>query len=109
MDQPPGFAVANNALLYPIATGLLHLPTTSIYLDAYVFEDYDLADNLFGLAPLINQGLTATFSSTNVSFDAPTPDGPRTIIYGTKHPSENVWHLSLPSHNRSPGDDNRAQ
>ncbi len=42
--------------------------------------------------------LTATFSSINVSFDAPTPAGPRTILYGTKRPSDNVWNLSLPTH-----------
>jgi hypothetical protein len=96
MDHPPAFAVANNALIYPTATGQLHLPSTTIYLDAYIFADHELADNLFGLAPLVNRGLTATFSNTKVSFDAPTTAGPRTILYGTKHPSENVWHFSLP-------------
>ncbi len=63
-DHPPGFAVANNSLIYPTAIGQLHLAATTIYLDAFVFSDHDLADNLFGLAPLVNQGLTATFSST---------------------------------------------
>ncbi len=98
MDHPPAFAVANNALIYPTATGQLHLPSTTIYLDAYIFVDHELADNIFGLAPLVNQGLTATFSNTKVSFDAPTTADPRIILYGTKHPSENVWHFSLPRH-----------
>ncbi len=61
-----------------------------MYLAAYIFADHELADNLFGLAPLVNQGLTATFSNTKVAFDAPITAGPCTILYGTKHPSENV-------------------
>jgi hypothetical protein len=93
-----GFAVANNSLIYPTATGQLHLPATTINLDAFVFSDHDLADNLFGLAPLVNQGLTATFSNTNVSFDAPTSSGSRTILYGTKNPTDNVWYFTLPQH-----------
>ena len=97
-DSPSGFAVANNSLIYPTAIGQLHLLATTIYLDAFVFSDHDLADNLFGLAPLVNQGLTATFSSTEVSFDAPTSSGSRTILYGTKNPTDNVWHFSLPQH-----------
>ena len=97
-DHPPGFAVANNSLIYPTAIGQLHLPATTIYLDAFVFSDHDLADNLFGLAPLVNQGLTATFSNTKVSFDAPTSSGSRTILYGTKNPTDNVWYFSLPQH-----------
>ncbi len=97
-DSPPGFAVANNSLIYPTAIGQLHLLTTTIYLDAFVFSDHDLADNLFGLEPLVNQGLTATFSSTKVSFDAPTSSGSRTILYGTKKPTDNVSHFSLPQH-----------
>ncbi len=75
-----------------IPTGQLHLPSTTIYLAAYIFADHELADNLVGLAPLVNQGFTATFSNTKVSFDAPTTAGSRTILYGTKHPSENVWY-----------------
>ena len=67
-------------------------------MDAFVFADHDLADNLFGLAPLVNQGLTATFSNTKVSFDAPTSSGSRTILYGTKNPTDNVWYFSLPQH-----------
>ena len=97
-DHPPGFAVANNSLIYPTAIGQLHLPATTIYLDAFVFSDHDLADNLFGLAPLVNQGLTATFSNTKVSFNAPTSSGSRTILYGTKNPTDNVWYFSLPQH-----------
>jgi hypothetical protein len=56
----PGFSIANMSTIYPTATGQLHIQHTSITLTAYIFHDIDLSDNLFGLAPLINLGYTAT-------------------------------------------------
>jgi hypothetical protein len=35
-------------------------------LTVYVVNDTDLADNLFGLAPLINLGYTATYTRTGI-------------------------------------------
>jgi hypothetical protein len=89
----PGFSIANMSTIYPIATGRLHIPHTSITLTAYVFHDTDLSDNLFGLAPLINLGYTATYSSTGISIN---DSAHHTVIYGTKHPHDNVWKFSLP-------------
>ncbi len=89
-------------LVYPIATGQLHLPNnTSVSLTAYVFADTDLAENLFGLAPLINLGYTATYSRTGIKL---TIDDSyhHTVIYGTKHPNANVWQFSLPKPKPSP-------
>jgi hypothetical protein len=40
---------------------------TTISLTAYVFNDTDLSDNLFGLAPLINLGYTAIYTRTGIS------------------------------------------
>ncbi len=60
---------------------------------AYVFRDTDLSDNLFGLAPLIDLGYTATYSHTGISIDDSTH---HTVIYGTKHPLDNVWKFSQP-------------
>ncbi len=71
----------------------LHTPHTSVQLTAYVFRDTDLSDNLFGIAPLINLGYTATYSQTGISIDDATH---HTVIYGTKHPLDNVWQFSLP-------------
>ncbi len=89
----PGFSIANLSTIYPIATGKLRIPHISVLLTAYVFCDTDLSDNLFGLAPLINLGYTATYSHTGISIDDSTH---RTVIYGTKHPLDNVWKFSLP-------------
>jgi hypothetical protein len=79
--------------IYPIATGQLHIPHTSITLTAYVFHDTNLSDNLFSLAPLISLGYTATYSRTGISID---DSAHHTVIYGTKHPLDNVWKFSLP-------------
>jgi hypothetical protein len=46
----PGFSIANLSTIYPIATGKLRIPHTSVLLTACVFRDTDLFDNLFGLA-----------------------------------------------------------
>ncbi len=82
-DPAPAFYVANNTIIYPYAVGTLHPPNTTLTLQAYAFKDEDLADNLFGLAPLLNQGCTATFTGqscrgpamkvTNSSFTAQSP------------------------------------
>jgi hypothetical protein len=82
--------------IYPIAIGqsnyTSHTPP-SLTLTAYVFHDTDLSDNLFGLAPLINLGYTATYSRTGISID---DSAHHTVIYGTKQPLDNVWKFSLP-------------
>ncbi len=46
----PGFEVTNSSYIYPIATGLLHIPHTHLSLTTDVFNDADLSGNLFGLA-----------------------------------------------------------
>ncbi len=65
-------------------------------LTAYVFHDTDLSDNLFGLAPLINLGYTATYSRTVISIDNFFD---QTVIYGTKLLIDNIWQFSLPKPN----------
>ncbi len=89
----PGFSIANLSTIYPIATGQLRIPHTSVCLLAYVFSNTDLSDNLFGLAPLINLGYTATYSRNDIAIDDSTH---HTVIYDTKHPLDNVWKFSLP-------------
>jgi hypothetical protein len=101
----PGFSIANQSTIYPIATGQLHISHTTVSLTAYVFHDSDLSDNLFGLAPLINLGYTATYSQTGISIDDSTH---HTVIYGTKHPRQCMeilaaqTRLSLCTHRCSP-------
>jgi hypothetical protein len=75
-----------------IATSQLRIPHTSVSLLAYVFRDTGLSENLFDLAPLINLGYTATYSNTDISIDDSTH---HTVIYGTKHPLDNLWQFSL--------------
>jgi hypothetical protein len=91
----PGFEVANSSYIYPIATDLLHILHTHIALTTYVFNDADLSGNLFGLAPLVNLGYTATYSRYSLSI---ADDHHQTVIYGTKSPSADVWRFSLPRH-----------
>ncbi len=91
----PGFEIANSSYIYPIATGLLHIPHTNLSLTNYVFNDADLSGNLFGLAPLVNLGYTATYSRDSLSI---SNEHQQTVIYGTKSPSANVWRFSLPHH-----------
>ncbi len=86
-DDPacsPRFDVADGHSIYPLGTGYLRLI-------AYVFSDHDLADNLFGLAPIINLGHTATYSSSGLTIRDPRH---HVVIYGTKF--DNVWKFSLP-------------
>jgi hypothetical protein len=65
-------------------------------IQAYAFKDEDLADNLFGLAPLLNQGCTATFTGQSCSITGPRTEGHQLIFYGTKPPYANAWKFSLP-------------
>ena len=60
-----------------------------------MFNDADLSGNLFGLAPLVNLGYTATYSRNGLSI---SDDHHQTVIYGTKSPSDNVWRFSFPRH-----------
>jgi hypothetical protein len=62
-----------------------------------VFTNNDLADNLFGLAPLLNHGCTATFTKNSCAITGPPTSGHPTILYyGTKSPFANAWKFSLP-------------
>ena len=95
-EPAPAFHVANHTSIYPTAVGRLHIPNTDINLTAYVFPDDDLADNLFGLAPLLNHGCTATFTQHDCSVSGPAASGHPIILYGTKSPFANAWQFSLP-------------
>jgi hypothetical protein len=93
-DDPafsPRFDVANGHSIYPLGTGYLRVSSSNLRLIAYVFSDLDLADNLFGLAPIINLGYTATYSSSGLTIRDPKH---HVVIYGTKH--NKVWKFSLP-------------
>jgi hypothetical protein len=87
----PGFDVANYQQIYPIAHGVLTIPNTTITMTAFVFHDDDLHSKLFGVAPLTNQGLSATYTNDDLQITTPTPKGPQTILYGLKEPGDNVW------------------
>jgi hypothetical protein len=93
-NPAPAFYVANNMVIYPYATGTFRPPHTTLTILAYIFEDNDLADNLFGLAPLLNQGCTATFTGQSVSITGPPEEGNQIIFYGTKPPYANAWKLA---------------
>jgi hypothetical protein len=92
----PGFDVANFHQIYPIAHGKLPIPHTSILLTAFVFRDNDLHFNLFGVSPLTEHGLSATYTNDDLQITTPTPYGPKTILYGVKETGDNVWRFSLP-------------
>ena len=94
--SPPGFDVANYHQIFPIAYGKLAIPNTDITLDAFVFHDDDLHSNLFGIAPLTQHGLSATYTDTDLQVSPPTSHGSKIIIYGVKHRNANVWRFSLP-------------
>ena len=76
-EPPPTFHVANNHIILPIGTGALAIPHTTLRLTVYVFEDKDLADNLFGLAPLLNslEVSTATFTSQSCTISGSAAHG----------------------------------
>ncbi len=90
-NPAPTFYVANNTIIDPYAVGTLHPPNTTLTIQAYAFKDEDLADNLFGLAPLLNQGCTATFTGQSCSITGPRNEGQQLIFYGTKPPYANAW------------------
>jgi hypothetical protein len=99
-NPAPAFYVANNTIIYPYALGTLHPPNTTLTIQAYAFKDEDLADNLFSLAPLLNQGCTATFTGQFCSITGPRNEGHQLIFYGTKGPYANAWKFSLSRPNR---------
>jgi hypothetical protein len=74
-EPAPAFHAANHTSIYPTSVGRLHIPNTDIHLTAYVFPDDNLADNLFGLAPLLNHGCTATFTQNSCSVSGPAASG----------------------------------
>ncbi len=93
-DDPscsPRFDVANDHSIYPLGTDYFCLPSSNLRLVAYVFSDHVLADNLFGLAPIINLGYSATYSSSGLTIRDPNH---HVVIYGTKY--DNIWKFSLP-------------
>jgi hypothetical protein len=94
--SPPGFDVANYHQIFPIAHGKLSILNTNIMLDAFVFHDDDLYSSLFGIAPLVQHSLSATYTDTDLQISAPTKHGPKIIIYGVKNRNANVWYFSLP-------------
>jgi hypothetical protein len=94
--SPPGFDVANYNQIFPIAHGKFSIPNTQITLDAFVFHDDDLHSNLFGIAPLTQHGLSATYTNTDLQISATATYGPKIIIYGVKNINSNVWLFSLP-------------
>jgi hypothetical protein len=86
-NEPPLiFNVADNHIIRPTGTGTITIPRTTLRLTVYVFNDNDLADNLFGLAPLLSalEGSTATFSSQNCIISGSATKGHPIIFYGTK-------------------------
>ena len=88
----PQFEVANRQFISPIATGVLQFPESTVTTQAYVFRDTDLADNLFGIAPLLHQGYTATFTDSAFTIHSPH----HVLLYGSKAPHSNTWRFSLP-------------
>ena len=88
--SPPGFDVANSHQIFPIAYGKLSIPNATITLDAFVFHDDDLHSNLFGIAPLTQHGLSATYANTELQVSAPTSHGFKIIFYDVKNRNANV-------------------
>jgi hypothetical protein len=41
---------------------------------------------LFGVSPLTEHGLSATYTNEDLQITTPTPHGPKTILYGVKQP-----------------------
>jgi hypothetical protein len=88
----PQLEFANRQFIVPISFGFITFPDTNVTLRAFIFRDHDLAYNLFGIAPLLRHGYTATF--TEHDFALHTPD--KILLYGTKAPHSNTWGFSLP-------------
>jgi hypothetical protein len=83
----PQFEVASRQFISPIATGVLHFPDSAVITQAYVFRDTDLADNLFGIASLLQQRYTDS---------AFTIYSPHYVLrlYGSKASLSNTWRFS---------------
>ena len=88
----PHFEVANKQFIVPFASGVIAFPNSYVTLRAYIFHDHDLADNLFGIAPLLRHGYTATFTDNDFSLHT----SGNILLYGTKTPLSNTWRFSLP-------------
>ena len=91
----PHFEVANKQFIVPFASGVIAFPNSDVTLRAYIFRDHDLADNLFGIAPLLRHGYTATFTDNDFSLHT----SGNILLYGTKTPLSNTWRFSLPRPN----------
>jgi hypothetical protein len=89
--RKPQFEFANGLFIVPTSSGLIRFPGTTVTPRAFIFRDHDLVDNLFGIAPLLRHGYTATF--TEHDFALHTPE--KVLLYGTK---------ALYSHTPIPGD-----
>ncbi len=88
----PQFQVANGQFIVPIASGFITFPNTDVTIRAYLFLDRDLADNLFGIAPLLRHGYTATFTEQDFALHTSS----NVLLYGTKAPRSNTWRFSIP-------------
>jgi hypothetical protein len=88
----PQFEVANGQFIVPIAFGFIAFPNTDVTIRAYLFHDHDLADNLFGIAPLLRHGYTATFTEHDFALHTPS----NVLLYGTKAPRSIACRFSLP-------------
>ena len=75
----PQFEVANGQFIVPIASGFITFPNTDVTVRAYLFRDNDLADNLFGIAPLLRHGYTATFTDNDFALHTAS----NVLLYGT--------------------------
>jgi hypothetical protein len=92
----PQFEVANRQLIVPpIASGFITFSNTNVTLRAYLFRDHDLADNLFGIAPLLRHGYTATFTEHDFALHTSS----NVLLYGTKAPRSKTWRFPLPRPN----------
>jgi hypothetical protein len=90
--RKPHFEVANKQFIVPFASGFITFSNTDVTLRAYIFRDRDLADNLFGIAPLLRHGYTATFTENDFVLHTSS----NILLYGTKAPLSNSWRFSLP-------------
>ncbi len=88
--SPPGFDAANYHQIFPIVYGKLSIPHTTITLDTFVFHEDDLHSNFFGIAPLTQHGLSATYANTELQVSAPTSHGFKIIFYDVKNRNANV-------------------
>jgi hypothetical protein len=86
----PQFEVANGQFIVPIASGFITFPNTDVTVRAYMFRDHDLADNLFGIAPLLRHGYTATFTDNDFALHTSS----NVLLYGA-YQSPTTQHLAI--------------